>query len=106
MKSKLFLAALCVVLIDSPLSATGKQQSAFIAAPRVHQIGFTVTDLPRAIRFYRDTLGLPMMFETNGMAFFDLAGTRLMLGTDIERPPVTRPTAILYIDSIDFFATH
>ncbi len=79
--------------------------SAFVAAPRIHQVAVTVTDLPRAIGFYRDTLGLPFLFEANGMAFFDLGTARLMLGADRERPVVERPTSILYIDSTEFFAT-
>ena len=86
--------------IPAPLSAeTG---SAFVAAPQIHQIGLTVTDLPRAIAFYRDILGLPFMFETNGMAFFDLGQARLMIAVDAKRPTFERPTAILYIDSTDF----
>ncbi len=49
------------------------------------QVALMVRDLPGAIAFYRDTLGLPFLFETNGMAFFQLAGgTRLMLGAGGE----------------------
>lgn len=45
----------------------------------IGQIAITVRDLPRAVEFYRDTLGLPFLFEAGHMAFFDCAGTRLML---------------------------
>ncbi len=45
----------------------------------IGQIAVTVQDLKRAIRFYRDILGLKSLFETGGMAFFDCGGTRLML---------------------------
>jgi len=40
-----------------------------------------VKQLPRAIRFYRDALGLRLLSETAEMAFFDCGGMRLMLGS-------------------------
>ena len=51
-----------------------------IGITRIGQIGFTVSDLPRAVAFYRDVLGLRFLFEAPPqLAFFDCAGTRLML---------------------------
>ena len=32
-------------------------------------------DLPRALAFYRDTLGLPFLFSAGTMAFFDCGGS-------------------------------
>ena len=46
----------------------------------IGQIAITVEDLERAVRFYRDTLGLPFLFQVPKLAFFDCAGVRLMLG--------------------------
>jgi catechol 2,3-dioxygenase-like lactoylglutathione lyase family enzyme len=43
------------------------------------QIGVSVQDLPAMTAFYRDTLGLQLLFEVPGMSFFDLGGIRLML---------------------------
>lgn len=80
-------------------------QSVELAGHRVHQLALTTTDLPRAIHFYRDTLGLPFLFEANGMAFFDVAGVRLMLALDPSRTQAP-PTSILYFDAPDFTATH
>jgi catechol 2,3-dioxygenase-like lactoylglutathione lyase family enzyme len=45
----------------------------------IGQIALTVTDLPRAVAFYRDVLGLKFLFEAPNMAFFDCGGVRLML---------------------------
>lgn len=46
----------------------------------IGQIALPVTDLPRAIAFYRDLLGMSLLFEAPpGLAFFDCAGIRLML---------------------------
>jgi methylmalonyl-CoA/ethylmalonyl-CoA epimerase len=49
------------------------------AISRIGQISLTVTDLARAVAFYRDTLGLTLLFEVPGMAFFACGGVRIML---------------------------
>ncbi|MDF1501609.1 VOC family protein [Roseisolibacter sp. H3M3-2] len=47
---------------------------------RIGQVAMTVRDLPGAVRFYRDALGLPFLFEAPpALAFFDCGGVRLML---------------------------
>ncbi len=46
---------------------------------QIGQIAVTVQDLERAVRFYRDSLGLRFLFQVPNMAFFDCAGIRLML---------------------------
>ena len=46
----------------------------------IGQIACTVADLPRSIAFYRDALGLTLLFEAPpGLAFFDCGGIRFML---------------------------
>ncbi len=45
----------------------------------IGQIGITVSDLDRAVPFYRDQLGLPLLFRGQNVAFFDCDGVRLML---------------------------
>lgn len=45
----------------------------------VAQIALSVAEVPRATAFYRDVLGLKLLFEVPGMSFFDLGGVRLML---------------------------
>ena len=47
----------------------------------VRQIALTVSDVARAIPFYRDALGLPFLFSAGpNLAFLDIGGVRLMLG--------------------------
>ena len=47
---------------------------------QIGQITVVVHDLPRAVAFYRDVLGLRFLFEAPpGLAFFDCSGIRLML---------------------------
>jgi methylmalonyl-CoA/ethylmalonyl-CoA epimerase len=60
----------------------------------IGQIAITVTDVERAIAFYRDVLGLKLLFQVSGMGFFDCAGVRLML-TLSERPAESY-SSILY----------
>ncbi len=45
----------------------------------IGQIALHVSDVDRAERFYRDTLGLPLLFRFGELLFFDCAGVRLML---------------------------
>lgn len=61
----------------------------------IGQISIIVKDLPRAIGFYRDVLGLSFLFEVPKMAFFDSGGVRLMLGV-AEEPRFDHPASIIY----------
>ena len=48
--------------------------------PRISIVTLGVGDLPRAVAFYRDGLGLPMINDAgDGIAFFQLDGVRLAL---------------------------
>ena len=49
-------------------------------------------------------LGLPLLFEANNMAFFDVGGMRLMIALDLKRGRV-RPTTVVYFDAPQFEAT-
>ena len=73
---------------------------------RLGQIHVGVGDLARATAFYRDVLGVPLLFEVPGMAFFDCAGIRLMLGA-AEREGAPRHASILYfrVDDIQAVAS-
>lgn len=72
---------------------------------RIAQIAVMVKDLPRAIRFYRDTLGLKFLFEAPPqMAFFDCGGVRLMMGVP-EKPEFDHPASIIYYHVADITET-
>lgn len=62
---------------------------------RIGQIAVNARDLPRATAFYRDVLGMSMLFEAPSMAFFACGDVRLMLGT-AERPDLDHPGSIIY----------
>lgn len=69
----------------------------------IQQVAITSRDLKRSINYYRDQLGLSFLFESNNMAFFDMAGVRLMIAYDPQRP-TTKPTSIIYFDVENFHA--
>ncbi len=49
------------------------------AISRIGQISVTVTDLARAVAFYRETLGLELLFKVPGLSFFMCGGVRIMI---------------------------
>ena len=46
---------------------------------QIGQIALTVSDIARAVAFYRDSLGMRFLFQVPNLAFFDCDGIRLML---------------------------
>ena len=72
---------------------------------RIGQIYVTAHDLDRAVAFYRDTLGLPFLFQVPRMAFFDCGGVRLMLGIP-DAPEFDHPASIIYYRVADIAAAH
>ncbi len=74
-----------------------------VGATRVGQVAVPVRDLPRAVAFYRDVLGLRFLFDAPpGLAFFDAGGVRLML----SRPEGGDAGATLYYHVADLDAAH
>ena len=71
----------------------------------IGQISIIVHDQPRATAFYRDVLGLPLLFTAGNMAFFDCGGVRLMLGP-ASSPELDHPSSILYFRVPDINAAH
>ena len=76
-----------------------------IGISRLGQVSLNVHDLDRAIAFYRDTLGLPLLFTTGNLGFFNCGGVRLMLSPP-EKPEFDHPGSVLYFVVDDIKATH
>jgi methylmalonyl-CoA/ethylmalonyl-CoA epimerase len=72
---------------------------AHAAISNIGQIALTVKELPRAVVFYRDVLGLEYLFEASNMAFFNCGGTRIMLTTAESRESTYN--SILYYKTDD-----
>ena len=79
--------------------------SANLEIKNIGQISIIVHDLPRATAFYRDALGLPLLFTAGKLAFFDCGGVRLMLGP-AETPELDHPSSILYFRVADLNTAH
>ncbi len=62
----------------------------------IGQISIVVSDVDRAVAFYRDVLGLQYLFGFPGMAFFDCGGVRLYLAK-AEKPEFDRTSIIYYL---------
>jgi catechol 2,3-dioxygenase-like lactoylglutathione lyase family enzyme len=76
-----------------------------IGISRVGQIAINARDIDRATAFYRDKLGLPLLFTAGKLAFFDCGGVRLMLDV-AEKPEFDHPSSILYFSVPDIAAAH
>ncbi|MEZ5289923.1 MAG: VOC family protein [Vicinamibacterales bacterium] len=75
------------------------------ALSRLHQIAQPIADIDRAVAFYRDVLGLPLLFTAPpNLAFFDCAGVRLMLSP--PSPGHDHPGSVLYFAVDDIQAAH
>ena len=76
-----------------------------IALSAIGQIAIPVTELRRAVEFYRDLLGLRLLFEAPpGLAFFDCGGVRLML--DRANADGARGSSIIYFRVEDIRIAH
>ena len=76
-----------------------------IGISRIGQIAINAHDLDRATAFYRDKLGLRLLFTAGKLAFFDCGGVRLMLDV-AEKPEFDHPSSILYFSVPDIAASH
>jgi methylmalonyl-CoA/ethylmalonyl-CoA epimerase len=72
---------------------------------QIGQIGLTVSDLGKAVAFYRDVLGLKHLFDAPpAMSFFACGNVRLMLSAP-ERPGSEPFAAAIYFKVEDIHAT-
>lgn len=84
---------------------TGSAGAEGVRLGAIGQIGVSVADLDGMTAFYRDALGLPLLFTAPGMSFFDCGGVRLMLSLP-EGGHEHRHGSILYFRVADIGAAH
>ena len=64
----------------------------------IEQIAVTAHDVERAVAFYRDKLGMKLLFSVPpNLAFFDCNGIRLMLSLP-AKPEFDHPSSIIYFN--------
>ena len=67
----------------------------------ISQVALSSADPPKLVAFYRDTLGVPVLFEAGGMTFFQTGATRFMIGA--AQPGQTiGGDAIIYFEPRDW----
>ncbi|HAW92694.1 MULTISPECIES: VOC family protein [unclassified Arsukibacterium] len=72
----------------------------------IGQIALTVSDVNNALRFYRDILGLPFLFQPSpDLAFLQAGTVRLMLSTPQGAGEVGE-NSVLYFTVTDISATY
>ena len=76
------------------------------AAPfgAIGQISRQVRDIPRAVDWFRDVLGLTHLFTFGDLAFFDCAGTRLYLNK--AKDGAALGDSVLYFRAADIQAEY
>jgi methylmalonyl-CoA/ethylmalonyl-CoA epimerase len=62
---------------------------------KVGQIGIPVKNLEQAIHFYKNKLGLTLLFNTDNMAFFECNGLRLLLSLP-EKEEFAHSSSVIY----------
>ena len=74
-----------------------------MAVGAVGQIHISVTDIDRSVAFYRDVLGIPLMFQVPGqsMAFLSSGDVRLYLGRPEAEEFTTRVVLYFWVDDIE-----
>src|SRR5436190_21832528 len=73
-----------------------KSDSPTFGVSDIGQIGVAVSDIERAVAFYRDALGMKHLFSAPpGLAFFAAGNIRLMLSCP-EKADSERFTSVLY----------
>ncbi len=71
---------------------------------KIGQIAVPVTDLQRAVEFYRNALELPFLFQAPpGLAFFSCGEVRLLLDAAVE-PTTERCSSIIYFQVEKIYA--
>ena len=73
----------------------------------IGQVALQVSDIAAAVRFYRDGLGIPLLFEAPpALAFFDCGNLRLMLSAPEQGQAAAPSTGALYFRVADIRAAH
>ena len=80
------------------MSPSAKPAPSTLTGRKLVQVALTTRDAERSKSFYRDVLGLTLLFEVPNMTFYQLGDMRLMIGVE---PSMTPGGSVLYIDAPD-----
>lgn len=71
---------------------------------KIGQIAVVVHDIERAVKFYKETLGMKFLFQAGNLAFFDCDGVRLLLDVP-EDKAFDHLSSVIYFTVTDIHAT-
>ena len=71
---------------------------------KIGQIGVPVKNVENAIEFYKEVLGLSLLFSTERMAFFECNGQRLLLSLP-EKNEFANSSSVIYFQVEDIKKT-
>lgn len=74
---------------------SGEENAPLVRLNSIGQIAINVRDVPRAVAFYRDVLGMTFLFELPTMGFLECGGIRLML-SQAESPEFDHRASLIY----------
>ena len=80
------------------MNPTTNPASTSLAGRKLVQVALTTRDPERSKQFYRDVLGLQLLFEVPNMTFYQMGDLRLMVGVESSMTP---GGSVLYIDAPD-----
>jgi methylmalonyl-CoA/ethylmalonyl-CoA epimerase len=94
--TRFFLLAAALAFAAAPAAAAPADPVGPLTGVRLQQITLPTRDLARSTAFYRDMLGLKLLFVAGNAAYFDAGGLRLRL----EQSTIVAPTGAveLYFD--------
>jgi catechol 2,3-dioxygenase-like lactoylglutathione lyase family enzyme len=70
----------------------------------IAQIALTSADPAKLVAWYRDVLGLAVLFEASGMTFFQSGATRLMIGPNHHGADIGGQDVTIYFEPRDWSA--
>jgi catechol 2,3-dioxygenase-like lactoylglutathione lyase family enzyme len=70
----------------------------------IAQIALSSADPVALVGWYRDVLGLPVLFEAGGMTFFQSGATRLMIGANHHGAAIGGTDITIYFEPRDWSA--
>ena len=87
----------------SPLSgpAKGDIMTSELKLGPIGQIARRVSDVDAAVKWYRDVLGLTLLYQYGDLAFFDCNGTRLFLSDEQDGPSAANSILYFRVDDIN-----
>ena len=72
---------------------------------KIGQIGVPIKNMENAIEFYKNILGLSLLFSTDNMAFFECNGQRLLLSFP-EKKEFANASSVIYFQVEDIKKTY